>query len=120
MVIESQIAEARIEVHSRRVIHRDNKQANIILNRRGQVKGLDFGLAKMARDPSLVHSETETEKLLSRPGTVIGTVPYMASEQVKGELLDPRSDIFSFGVVLYEMLTGCQLFAAGSAVATIS
>lgn len=120
LTIASQIAEGLTEAHSFRIVHRDIKPANIILNNRNQVKILDFGLAKLARESLSVHSEVETEQLLSAPGTVIGTVPYMSPEQVKGESLDERSDIFSFGVVLFEMLTGHKLFAASNAVATIS
>ena len=118
--IATQVADGVSEAHSHRLVHRDIKPGNIILNRRGQAKVLDFGLAKSTLEPLLVHSEAATEKLFSTPGMIIGTVPYMSPEQVRGESLDARSDIFSFGVVLYEMLTGHQPFAVGSAVATIS
>ena len=120
LTIASQIAEGLTEAHSLRIVHRDIKPSNIILSNRNQVKILDFGLAKLARESLPVHSEVETEQFLSTPGTVIGTVPYMSPEQVKGESLDQRSDIFSFGVVLFEMLTGHKLFAGVNAVATIS
>jgi TolB-like protein len=79
---------------------------------------MDFGLARVI-DPA-VDGEAETQSLLTAPGTIVGTMPYMSPEQVRGEALDGRSDIFSFGVVLYEMLTGRQPFASGSAAATIS
>jgi eukaryotic-like serine/threonine-protein kinase len=118
--IAVQIADALGEAHSHKIIHRDVKPQNIMLTASGQVKVLDFGLARVVREGSLIDSIGETESVLSVPGSVIGTVPYMSPEQVRGEALDGRSDIFSFGAVLYEMLSGRQPFEADSMGATMS
>ena len=114
----AQIADALSEAHSRGIIHRDIKPANIMITSRGQAKVMDFGLARVIA--AAVESEAATQSLLTTPGTIMGTMPYMSPEQVRGEVLDGRSDIFSFGVVLYEMLSGRQPFASQSAAATIS
>src|SRR5215813_10645887 len=112
--IAIQAADALTEAHSRSIIHRDLKPQNIMITPRGQAKIMDFGLAKVLQEDVLTSSQAETQSVMTEPGIVIGTVPYMSPEQVRGESVDARSDIFSFGIVLYEIITGHQPFIARS------
>jgi eukaryotic-like serine/threonine-protein kinase len=115
-----QIATALSAAHSQGIIHRDIKPQNIVINSEGQLKVLDFGLAKVVKERELPDSEAATKSLLSAPGMIMGTPAFMSPEQARGEPLDARSDIFSFGSVLYEMITGRHPFAESSTAATLS
>jgi eukaryotic-like serine/threonine-protein kinase len=115
-----QIADALIEAHAHNIVHRDIKPSNIMLTNRGQVKVLDFGLAKSARTNIDGPDEAQTKSRLTMPGVILGTVPYMSPEQVRSEPVDERTDIFSFGALFYEMLTGVRPFVRNSAAETIA
>ena len=120
VVIAAQIAEALDAAHSKDVIHRDLKPSNVMLTPNG-VKLLDFGLAKLRDGDYRDGAREPTESApLTREGDILGTLPYMAPEQIDGQEIDTRTDIFSFGVMLYEIMTGRRPFAGNTRSALIA
>jgi tetratricopeptide (TPR) repeat protein len=109
-----QIADALDAAHSHGVVHRDIKPANLFVTRRGQVKVLDFGVAKLAEAERGAADETHATREVTTAGATVGTIGYMSPEQARGLDLDARSDLFSLGIVLYEMATGRQPFAGAT------
>ena len=113
----AQIADALAAAHAKGIVHRDIKPGNIFITVRGDAKVLDFGLAKLGDEPLAATGQSElatvaaTHGPLTRPGSAVGTIGYMSPEQARGEPLDARSDLFSFGLVLYEMASGKPAFS---------
>src|SRR5262249_50383029 len=118
-----QIADALTAAHLAGIVHRDLKPGNVMIADSGLVKVLDFGLAKMVAGAASASGVTRTmlaESPMTAEGAIVGTVSYMSPEQAEGKAVDYRSDIFSFGALLYEMLTGRRAFQGESAVSTLA
>lgn len=117
------LADAVAAAHAKGITHRDIKPANVMVTSDGRVKVLDFGLAKFVGDPSpeadVIDSDVATEAR-TREGVIVGTAPYMSPEQISGRAADPRSDVFSLGIVLFEMATGQRPFRGDTPIALLS
>ncbi len=115
-----EVGEGLAEAHARGIVHRDLKPSNVMVTELGHAKVIDFGLAKLVRPLDTVTSDTDTPaRGYTDPGRIMGTAAYMSPEQVRGGAIDPRSDLFSFGALLFEMLCGVPAFRRETGVETL-
>ena len=115
-----QVARGLAAAHEKGIVHRDLKPENIFVTNDGRVKILDFGLAKLTRPEAAGGDDAPTVHAVTEPGLIMGTVGYMSPEQVRGQAADPRSDLFSFGAILYEMISGKRAFHGETSADTMS
>src|SRR4029453_8543352 len=114
------LGDAVSAAHSRGIVHRDLKPSNVMVMADDRVKVLDFGLAKLLRSQPVEVGATTATEPLTDPGSIVGTLPYMSPEQVQGKPIDLRSDIFSLGVILYELTTGQRPFKGETSASLLS